>query len=165
MMRLACLIAGATMVSATEWPLLESRARAAGTVNHGEASRKSQNGKCDPGNVSLSTPTGNVRYFGFWAGSDGHGVGLAHSNVYFDMSWIPGTFLHPTSPLWKEQCGNGKLKCMPRLDDYWDNFTLAPNYKEKWAAAAPTWVKYQREGRLLGFLMGDELQRRGASRQ
>ena len=92
-------------------------------------------------------------------------MGLAYSNVYFDSSSLPGAFLHPASPLWNAQCGNGKLKCMPRLDDYWDNFKLAPDYKEKWAAAAPTWIKYQREGKLLGFLLGDELQRRGASRQ
>jgi len=30
---------------------------------------------------------------------------------------------------------------------------------------APTWIRYQREGKLLGFLIGDELQRRGASRE
>jgi len=119
---------------------------------------------CNPGNTDLTTPTGNVQYFGWWAGSDGHGMGLAYSNLYADMATFPGTFLHPTSPIWK-QCGNGKLKCMPRLDDYWTNFKLAPDYKERWAKAAPTWVEYQHQGKLLGFLIGDELQRRGASRQ
>ena len=125
-------------------------------------STMSKQDHCNPGNTDLSTPDGNVQYFGWWAGSDGHGMGLAYSNLYFDVAWQPGQFLHPTSPIWN-QCGNGKLKCMPRLDEYWLNFKLDPNYKERWANASKTWVDYQRQGKLLGFLIGDELQRRGAS--
>merc|ERR1711939_485025 len=44
---------------------------------------------CNPGNTDLTTPTGNVQYFGWWAGSDGHGMGLAYSNLYADMGRIP----------------------------------------------------------------------------
>ena len=109
--------------SGAEWPLRgEPRGVLSNRTFHMSAAVTARKDTCNPGNTVLSTPDGNVQYFGWWAGSDGHGMGLAYSNVYFDSSSLPGAFLHPASPLWNAQCGNGKLKCMPRLDDYWNNF-------------------------------------------